>query len=203
MSQASWGCHVHTPPSPSSVPSLNSASITGVPLWPGTVNGARTKHRLKGNHANIRQTRWRSCSSRICREHKLFKLCGIGRARKLNANKYNNITNCVILQHSIIGLFFYVTHLFLHSLYKRKKKGNNPIPRRTASKHCNTIQSVAPDPVTSQTFALKTLHLKVNTWSKPVMTADLIRIAHNNRCRASEPKWEGEAVSAYVSYHHF
>lgn len=72
MSQASWGCHVHTPsPSPASVPSLNSASITGVPLWPGTVNGARTKHRPKCNHASL-----------LSLKHKSFKLCNKGKAIK-------------------------------------------------------------------------------------------------------------------------
>ena len=58
-------------------------------------------------------------------------------------------TSWVIPQHTVIGLLFYVIHLFPHSLDERRG-GNNPIPRRAATKHCNTGSTDLTDLCTSE-----------------------------------------------------
>lgn len=95
----------------------------------------------------------RNATMRVCWALNINHLNYAIKAKQLNANKYNNITKCVIPWRLVIGLLFYGTRSFPLGLYERKK-GNNL--RRAASKHCNTTRCIAPDPVTSPTFALKT-----------------------------------------------
>lgn len=85
MSQASWGCHVHTPPSPPSAPSPLPSLSTGLQSLVshcdlGTANEARTKHRQKVNHADARHTR-RAClrPGQLCCKYKSCKFGSVGR----------------------------------------------------------------------------------------------------------------------------
>lgn len=98
----------------------------------------------------------------------------------------------------VIGLLFYVIHLFPHSLYCTEEKNK---PSRANSKHCNPTRS----PCTGSSdltdlCSQKHLTNRANDRNQEQLDRDL---AHNNRCTtASEPRWESETASARISYHH-
>lgn len=123
-------------------PFLSSASV---PLWPGTISGARTNKQPS--------------------EH-------------VKTSHYVD---------TLTKMYIFITHIVWQVVFFLILKKSLSV-------------NVKPD--ASPSFALKTPQDEKNTpWFKPDV-ADLITLAHENRCGPKEPRWESKAGFARIRCHH-
>lgn len=144
MSQASWGCHVHTPLSRLS---LSPLCLRGFNHWCPTVTQdsqwstyqtqtERQPCRHSTDGVASVSTNTNSHAS-LNRKHLNY----VTQARRENQTPTNKATKSVLHRNWFIALCNSL--FFLRSVYTegKKKKGSNQILRKTARKQCNTTQT--------------------------------------------------------------